>query len=193
LTAYDHCIVLRQEIDFVWRRKLSLVTLLYTTLRAASLLFFVSYVVLLNSVSCKVLRSFCLTAIAALRVYAINGFDWKAPVATFALLLVNPAMGVVYVPIRKLLPSRVLSYRTVFYAATATTIVGHALVLAATWRRTYGIKKLADASSLGTSLSSLILRDGEFLASSTEICSTSPRIQEACISGKSHALIHECR
>lgn len=34
-------------------------------------------------------------AIAAMRAYAINGFDWKTPVATFVLLLLNPAMCVV--------------------------------------------------------------------------------------------------
>ncbi|KAI0724644.1 hypothetical protein C8Q72DRAFT_657194 [Fomitopsis betulina] len=65
-----------------------------------------------------------------------------------------------YVPSRKRLELRSLKCRTVYYAATVVTIAGHALVLAVTWRRTYGIRKLVNASSMGTSLSSLILRDG---------------------------------
>lgn len=98
-----------------------------------------------------------------------------------------------YVPSRKRLELRSLKCRTVYYAATVVTIAGHALVLAVTWRRTYGIRKLVNASSMGTSLSSLILRDGESLVSSTEAHSTALCTQAVCISGELHASIHAQR
>lgn len=45
---------------------------------------------------------------------------------------------------------------------TAATAAGHLIAVLMTWRRTYAVKKVADAAGIRSSIATTLLRDGMF-------------------------------
>ncbi|KZT63904.1 hypothetical protein DAEQUDRAFT_741633 [Daedalea quercina L-15889] len=172
IIVYDHCLLLEEEIKFIWRRKLSITTLLYGALRAMSLLYYFTSTIpgstceidyLLSIVSLAALAVLVLdcAVIDALRIYALNGRRWGLSLLVIALLATDIAY-LISIPCRLLhvLGTRSTHGTAVNYTSLAALIIGNGVVLCVTWRQTYHIKKLADAADIRTSMSALLLKDG---------------------------------
>lgn len=54
IAVYDQCLLLEEEVRFVWRRKMSLMTILYGVLRLMTLMSNISSVALTCITSCEI-------------------------------------------------------------------------------------------------------------------------------------------
>ncbi|KZT69130.1 hypothetical protein DAEQUDRAFT_277491 [Daedalea quercina L-15889] len=194
IAVYDHCLVLDEEIKFIWRRKCSIPTLLFFTLRVITLLLYVTYItpaitckvdyvlVMIGLVALAVLLLSC-AAIDVLRIYAVSRRDWRISSFASALLLINV---VYYLYQAATLRNRIGPSPTScdiypatnphtlieYYTAVVGFTVGNALVLGVTWWRTYHVKRLIDAANMcHTSVATLLLRDGSIYFGSTLLVS----------------------
>ncbi|KAH9829110.1 uncharacterized protein C8Q71DRAFT_912057, partial [Rhodofomes roseus] len=111
-----------------------------------------------------------IAVIAALRVYAINGKDWRLSAVVFVLLLLRSAYDVfdgidalgvdVPPPVGCVIDNAPSVDVQVYIASIATSIAADAIVFVVTWRRTYDVVRLSREANIKVSLSSLLLRDG---------------------------------
>ncbi|KZT63118.1 hypothetical protein DAEQUDRAFT_770902 [Daedalea quercina L-15889] len=160
---YDHAITLGDQIDHIWRRRFSAVTTVFALLHLSTIAVYVLYIVLVPLTECEpyvflhrttgVLMSFTIGAIAALRVYAINGRDVRLPTLILSLTLMTAAGNAYYSAslATEMLPPPINS--CTIYPVNLALYVN-------TWWNTYGLKKLARETDQGVSLTHLILRDG---------------------------------
>ncbi|EPS93578.1 hypothetical protein FOMPIDRAFT_1020499 [Fomitopsis schrenkii] len=194
---FDFCITLDRQIEFMWKRKLSVPSLLFFVLQVATFCYYGSWLGVQFTNDClyrralplilmfdSFIRGFALdqfngvsvmffnlvvAAVASLRVYALNGRDWKMPAVVAVLLLVEfganiyiaatatvtfTAQLVCIVAVHNPAAVNKLSITSI-----ATAIPGHFLVLLVTWRCTYQVKRLADAVGEQASVTALLLRD----------------------------------
>ncbi|TFY64157.1 hypothetical protein EVJ58_g2802 [Rhodofomes roseus] len=95
-------------------------------------------------------------AVAALRIYAINGHDRRLPTLVFSLSVVSFTSTLYYCVVltTEFLPPPINA--CVVYPSQLAEL----LVLLSTWRHTYGLKKLARENNQEVSLTYLLLRDG---------------------------------
>lgn len=109
---------------------------------------------------------------SALRVYAINGRDWRLPSVIFSLSLVQIATNIYYCSHLTYINAPPPVGCEVFGAVSPTVdyklniatrvcvVVADALVLVATWYVTYGVRKGAGITEMKVPVSTLLLRDG---------------------------------
>ncbi|EPS94237.1 hypothetical protein FOMPIDRAFT_1134762, partial [Fomitopsis schrenkii] len=162
---YDQAITFGDQIDYIWRRRFSAVTALFALLHLSTISGYVLYIVLVHITKCQVSGIVCILVIAALRVYAVTGRDWRVPSAIIGLTLVCFASDLIS-SLRSditdvLLPSSSICLQTVSIASSACSVLSEALVLFSTWRHTYGHKKAARESNQDVSVTYLLLRDGK--------------------------------
>ncbi|TFY64610.1 hypothetical protein EVJ58_g2515 [Rhodofomes roseus] len=188
LYIYNRLITFDHEVNLIWRRpshrRTPVVPILYVLMHVSTPLYF-----LINITTCVYALSLAggadtcvmyLTwgAISALRVYAINPRDWKVPAVVFALSLVPVATNlhrnilmVWEVPpptfictITNHVPARVQSICMLTCLEIATrvsTTAVDALVLLATWRVTYGVKRMSwHMLKTDIPITLLLMRDG---------------------------------
>ncbi|TFY53241.1 hypothetical protein EVJ58_g9559 [Rhodofomes roseus] len=142
--------------------------------------FYSQYIATVAQFSCICALYLIWGGISAMRVFAINGRNVWAPSLIMALSLVPVATNVAVLVVMKwvILPppdgcevytvmSDATGYKYVSFpryhvetATRASVIAADALVLLATWRNTYGVKKLAHGLNMKSSITSLLLRDG---------------------------------
>ncbi|KAH9829115.1 uncharacterized protein C8Q71DRAFT_728316 [Rhodofomes roseus] len=114
-----------------------------------------------------------IAVVTALRVYAINGRDWRLSIIVFMLLLLCSAYDVfegsttpgVAVPppvgcIAESYTASLLVDIILYIVSIATSIAADGIVFIVTWRRTYNVVRLSREANIEVSLSSLLLRDG---------------------------------
>ncbi|KAH9829096.1 uncharacterized protein C8Q71DRAFT_791721 [Rhodofomes roseus] len=182
---FDVAITLGDQIDHIWRRSFSGVTALFITLHLSTLSVYVLYIVQVPLVECQPayitnmayalassVQVLTVAAVAALRIYAINGHDGRLPTLVFSLSVVSFASTLYYCvvltteflppPINACVvyPSQLGIYSKFSIIGNACFIVAELLVLLSTWRHTYGLKKLARENNQEVSLTYLLLRDG---------------------------------
>ncbi|EIW61279.1 uncharacterized protein TRAVEDRAFT_44095 [Trametes versicolor FP-101664 SS1] len=117
------------------------------------------------------------TAFSTLRIYAICGNSWKMALLVLIpgsvqiasnIYLYSQTSAINYpLPIgcfaEWLIPTEIYvrrAYGSVLIATRASVIVNNVLVIALTWWKTYGIRKLVAQANMKVSLSTLLLRDG---------------------------------
>ncbi|KAH9931016.1 uncharacterized protein B0H18DRAFT_872699 [Fomitopsis serialis] len=179
LYAYDRLITFDREVDLIWgrpsQRRIPIVPILYVLMHVSTPLYFVINIATWWDLDCKAsppsLWHVLHSAISALRVYAINPRDWSVPIMVFALSLVPVATNLV----RTIYQTRVCRSCNMsvssqcsgfcpLIATRVSTVVGDALVLLATWRVTYGVKRMSHLTKSDIPLTLLLLRDGEHSA-----------------------------
>lgn len=189
LVFYEHATTLSQEIELIWARKKSGVTVIFALNRWFTVGLAVSMLLLVpnwdTNIACEavnillpvfqLLLSIIWAAFSALRVYAIGGREWR-------LALVTLTLGIV--PIATNLASDVKTvYTSIFVPSIGTLcndipllsndaniillvltrsclIASDAIILVVTWLKTYRIKREADEVNVKTSIVTLLLRDG---------------------------------
>ncbi|KZT70212.1 hypothetical protein DAEQUDRAFT_810928 [Daedalea quercina L-15889] len=185
LYAFERCIIFDQEVELMWRRKMSLATTVYVLMHASMLAVLFTSVALLivqgcdsgyrlaiAEISSKIVFRWAIGAISALRVYAINGRTLVSPAAISLLFLAYtlydfynashlfkleapPPVGCLILTTMRPEVEHGLHISSLVCAAVAEV-----LVLVATWRATYRARRAADSSSMRTSVSGMLLRDG---------------------------------
>ncbi|PCH37904.1 hypothetical protein WOLCODRAFT_66564, partial [Wolfiporia cocos MD-104 SS10] len=153
LYLYDIVITFHEEIEVIWRHKISVASILYALNRYLMIpIIFLPYLLsgrvnrACLALLVYLLMSCCTTASLATCIYAINGRDWKGSVCVTATGMVQIAINVV-------------SGLEVVYQVSA--ILRDALVLFLTWRATYHIVQKAQGSVTSAPLASLLMRDGQ--------------------------------
>ncbi|RDX56399.1 hypothetical protein OH76DRAFT_1369021 [Lentinus brumalis] len=187
LLLHETCITLDREVRHVWRRKHSAATWIYILNRYLVLsLYFVNLAMSLGAgdASCRVLvrASQVLSilpyivwaAFSGLRVYAIISPGWHISALIVCLSLV-PIGTYIFRDVHETVfgsPSSgecITSTTYPFDLDARLTAIGRAclimsdlLVLSVTWRKTYGIVRLASKHSVNSSFSvtTILLRDG---------------------------------
>ncbi|KZT73944.1 hypothetical protein DAEQUDRAFT_362451 [Daedalea quercina L-15889] len=148
-----------------------------------------AYTIYVSYVAVAAALYFTFGLVAALRVYAINGLNWRLPAFILVLSLLGPATDVVHCvyTYRVAAPPPVgciiglsnsnLADKFVFtceprlqyihrrchrlqIATRACNAAVDALVLFTTWRVTYHITRVSRSTGLKTSITTLLLRDG---------------------------------
>ncbi|TFY59188.1 hypothetical protein EVJ58_g5936 [Rhodofomes roseus] len=99
----------------------------------------------MNCANNKVNPDFAYVVFAALRAFAISGYNWPA-----ALLIL--AFGSITIWSNVYLIGLILG--------VVSTVLSDALAMGITWWRTWGIKKAADDARISTPLTTVLLRDG---------------------------------
>ncbi|TFK94794.1 hypothetical protein K466DRAFT_454968, partial [Polyporus arcularius HHB13444] len=185
LLLHETCITLDREVRHVWRRKLSAASCIYLLNR-----YLVLSLYLVNLTICRVLirASQVLSilpyivwaAFSGLRVYAIISPGWHISALIVCLSLVPIGTYIVsefsrpvyYVLTLGPVPRcpRDFGWQLVLWSmhrivttiGRACLIMSDLLVLSVTWRKTYGIVRLASKHSVNSSFSvtTILLRDG---------------------------------
>ncbi|EPT03360.1 hypothetical protein FOMPIDRAFT_1158818, partial [Fomitopsis schrenkii] len=163
---YDRVLTSGQEIAVIWTRKMGLLAIIYTLMHVFTFLELLWYVLSYMNTPCRVSA-----IIAAVRIHAINQRDWRPAIVVMVLYLV-PVLATIFT--YSLLRWEVMDDQCYIFniasdselygfelATRVSIIVADTLVLAVTWRVTYGFKKLNDMTEqLKLPLTSLLLRDG---------------------------------
>ncbi|KZT70197.1 hypothetical protein DAEQUDRAFT_725830 [Daedalea quercina L-15889] len=182
--VYERFLILGQEVEFVWRRKLSLVTVVYilmhismcTSLGSAVALLVVTgcksgFILAIVDISSSILFRWTIGVISALRVYAINGRAMGIPLTIIILFLMFTSydfynacsMFVLQVPppvgCLILTSTRTDVQRGLKDASLVCAVIAEVLVLVPTWQATYGARKAA-RDSMRVPVSAMLLRDG---------------------------------
>ncbi|KAH9840192.1 uncharacterized protein C8Q71DRAFT_855475 [Rhodofomes roseus] len=173
------CTTLYLLLEFVPSKVCSPLTAV-SNRRSHQISFYSQYIATVAQFSCICALYLIWGGISAMRVFAINGRNVWAPSLIMALSLVPVATNVAVLVVMKwvILPppdgcevytvmSDATGYKYVSFpryhvetATRASVIAADALVLLATWRNTYGVKKLAHGLNMKSSITSLLLRDG---------------------------------
>ncbi|KAH9923606.1 uncharacterized protein B0H18DRAFT_1014195 [Fomitopsis serialis] len=173
--VYDHVLTFGQEVAVLWTRRKGWPTVIYSLLHLLTALELVWYVVAwINIPSCRDIQLNLVTAatycglnilwgfISAVRVHAINGREWPLSSVVMALYWV-PVIATIYDYSRLEWVFEDGQCHIFNTASTKTLygiIVADAIVLAVTWRVTYGVKKLSAATTnMKLPLTSLLIRD----------------------------------
>jgi len=186
LLLYDTAITLGQEVELIWIRRRSAVTVLFLVNRVLSIMMAVSMVLGAPNwpqlTSCtgittfgmipQLLLFFVWAAFSALRVYAIGGQAWRTASLVF-ILSCAPFATNLYIDTKYQFQEYPLAYICVAIPSTPTNIliimeviartsviISDAIVLGVTWQHTYSLMKHASAVNVKTSLATLLLRDG---------------------------------
>jgi len=185
LYVYERCIIFDQEVELIWRRRVSVASVAYGTMHVSMVTTLWTGVALLVTTSCnaglilgvteissKILFRWAIAAISALRVYAINGRSLVVPSVILLLFLTYTlydfynACSLYKLPAPPPVGCILLSsmrpdvQHGLKIAGLVCAAVAEALVLVATWRATYRARKATDSSSMRTSVSGMLLRDG---------------------------------
>ncbi|OCH84348.1 hypothetical protein OBBRIDRAFT_695061, partial [Obba rivulosa] len=159
---YDQLSMLVQEVDFIWGRKPSSVTMLYHLNR-----WMIGIWAILQLIPSPTTLTFSAIVFTAIREYAVSGGNrWLA--ALVCLLSVVPAgTNGVSLSFHYCFASRrsqTLLHQYVNFGVTIATrlcvIAADVLILLVTWRKTYAIKQEADRYDIKTPLATTLLRDG---------------------------------
>ncbi|TFY67957.1 hypothetical protein EVJ58_g1300 [Rhodofomes roseus] len=114
---------------------------------------FRTYNLNLTTAATYCLLNFLWGFISAARVHAINGRQWRLPLIIMTLYIV-PVVATIYDYSR-------LGWEIAVELATRISIIAaDALVLAVTWRATFGFKRCKDSAKVKLPLTTLLLRDG---------------------------------
>ncbi|KAJ3476985.1 hypothetical protein NLI96_g10774 [Meripilus lineatus] len=175
LTTFDAMLTFSREVDCVWRRNFTFITILYLIQRYGLLVEHIFGLInaVLESPSVIVcflryllahhLAHFDYRAISSLRVLAITGRSW----VSFIIVLL-PNLFVIGSNIYNLgrvkrfdvLPGGGCTYSVRSPQPFAAAILVDLLVLGITWFKTTKISKFARNNNINLSLSTLLLRDG---------------------------------
>ncbi|KAI1794289.1 hypothetical protein LXA43DRAFT_996398 [Ganoderma leucocontextum] len=188
LVFYEYAITIGLEVQQIWRRKISGVTALFILTRYITLLHRILVVISLSSLhsldTCYIvtwLQAFTtsiliviMSAIAAIRVFALWNRDWRL----FAVVMIAglfPAFTNLYFRSASavfLAPSKLYTCQSVPIAMSALTyenwsiatrvvsIFSDGMVVVLTWLKTYRVFVLTRGVAFRTNYSTLILRDG---------------------------------
>ncbi|EED83380.1 predicted protein [Postia placenta Mad-698-R] len=165
LLLFDCLISLGQEVHVVWGRKLTGASILYLLLRYSAVLNAIVVIVALSNSACQ--AALCLvmtiaqTTLSAFHVYAIQGGRWEVALLVMTIGLVPVATNIWGLYEQK--PTIVFGFCTTYWSAAIHIDTSNALVLLATWKATYGIKRLAERAKVKVSISTLLFRDGVYL------------------------------
>ncbi|EED83567.1 predicted protein [Postia placenta Mad-698-R] len=172
---YDCLITFDMELQVVWARKATGASVLFIMNR------YVCLVVQALEMICQFADISCTIAVWAaqsivfsgLRVYGVNGRQWKTPLLVVVLGMVPAAANLVYTVNWRMVPDtstcvitldtspRALNqFVLVIVATEICQSAGEALTLGATWYATYQVRKLAHGTDLKPSIAFLLLRDG---------------------------------
>ncbi|KAI0644989.1 hypothetical protein C8Q79DRAFT_969050 [Trametes meyenii] len=192
LLWFDCAQTFPDECRRIWGRKFSGATVIYLSTRYLAVverIFFVAAIMtwssgdqvcsgLTHADSTLLFLSYLsIASFTALRVYAIWGRDWRPLVLVLPLSLVRPALTLYeassYTAVQSgprlgcsydyTLPDTLLTNFST--AERASVIAADAVLIALTWRKTYGIKRVSMKTGVRTPLATLLLRDGELLLS----------------------------
>ncbi|KAF9807181.1 hypothetical protein IEO21_08340 [Rhodonia placenta] len=161
LLLFDCLISLGQEVHVVWGRKLTGASILYLLLRYSAVSNAIFVIVALSNSACQ--AALCLvmtiaqTTLSAFRVYAIQGGRWEVALLVMTIGLVPVATNIWGLYEQK--PTIVFGFCTTYWSAAIHIDTANALVLLATWKATYGIKRLAERAKVKVSISTLLFRD----------------------------------
>ncbi|OSX61424.1 hypothetical protein POSPLADRAFT_1046822 [Postia placenta MAD-698-R-SB12] len=161
LLLFDCLISLGQEVHVVWGRKLTGASILYLLLRYSAVLNAIVVIVALSNSACQ--AALCLvmtiaqTTLSAFHVYAIQGGRWEVALLVMTIGLVPVATNIWGLYEQK--PTIVFGFCTTYWSAAIHIDTSNALVLLATWKATYGIKRLAERAKVKVSISTLLFRD----------------------------------
>ncbi|KAH9947564.1 hypothetical protein B0H21DRAFT_737813 [Amylocystis lapponica] len=189
LYAYDYLLTFSREVELIWRRKFTGVTVLFILVRYAGMLYRLLGILpsnlndssLLSCQALAVLLTLCnllmvmaLILFSALRVYAIWTGEWRPALLVLGLgfIYFGIVMGEMSAEqIFLVIPPSLKGCKTVinmapsihvqlYIVSCACESILHFSVLTLTWMRTYGIHKHASEAHIKTSITTLILRDG---------------------------------
>ncbi|OCH84034.1 hypothetical protein OBBRIDRAFT_742282, partial [Obba rivulosa] len=166
---YDHACTLSREVELIWGRKLSSVTVLFHLNRWTIFLWAVMNLFGLESLATLTASSCNPIVFSAVRIYAISGGKWWLTVVVFALNMVPFGTNAVRTCWSKSTSfdrsfqsgnsKRILVHTAI--VTRAALIVADVLILAITWSKTYAIRKEAARNNVSTPLATMLLRDGE--------------------------------
>ncbi|KAH9932619.1 uncharacterized protein B0H18DRAFT_1115847 [Fomitopsis serialis] len=91
---FDHAITLGDQIDHIWRRRFSGVTALFIALHLSTIA--VDWIADILYGIAGLIQGLVVGAIGALRIYAINGCDWRLPTLIFFLSFLTLVSTVYY-------------------------------------------------------------------------------------------------
>ncbi|KAL6299832.1 hypothetical protein BKA93DRAFT_741715, partial [Sparassis latifolia] len=154
---FEHVISLTDEIDYMWKRKTTGVTVLFIFNRLLTLV--LAFSVVMGAPLWSTNQTSSLSPMfSALRVYAVGGQAWRPAAVVFILSLVPFATNLVLlIPLKQ----RYLLYLpTVYLETQISVIVADMIVLIVTWRKTYSIKRYANSAHMEAPLVTLLVRDG---------------------------------
>ncbi|KAH9910223.1 uncharacterized protein B0H18DRAFT_896350, partial [Fomitopsis serialis] len=163
---FDFCLTFDQQVKFLWNRKLSIPSVLLALMHSSTMIFALSYQAC-TLLTCQWLIMWpdpMISAISALRVYAINGRHWQLPSLIFAVAIPGIVQDIVCIHadwFPCLVISKLMWASPVAVASTIVVFTANILVLGATWYHTLTVKKLAGAAGQNTTLVTLLLRDGK--------------------------------
>ncbi|KAI0075177.1 hypothetical protein K474DRAFT_1646913, partial [Panus rudis PR-1116 ss-1] len=160
LIAYDIVLTFSREVESIWKRQWSLITLLYVIIRYGALFDLLTNVIFtlyvandVTPISCKALNDtldvldiLLLSAIAAftcLRVWAITARQWIPLVTVFLLSAFIPAANIV-IP----------------FVTRGVAITTDALVIAITWYKTMYVLKQGRSLHVKTDMTTVLVRNG---------------------------------
>ncbi|OCH88097.1 hypothetical protein OBBRIDRAFT_735073, partial [Obba rivulosa] len=170
LVIYDHLATLSRELDWIWNRKFTSVTLLFHLNRWTILLYTILNIVgeflPITSLSLRwsqrlrlSARSFLFTlwaVFSAVRMYALSRGDWRLTLAVFALSMVPGGVNAVKWQDLTINADVALTSLTHRICAMAADL----LIILVTWYRTFTLKRASDRHGIKTPLITLLLRDG---------------------------------
>ncbi|KAI0800205.1 hypothetical protein C8Q74DRAFT_398071 [Fomes fomentarius] len=186
LLWFDHGLTLKDEVERVWRRKCTLATLAYLTMRYsvvfARLLFIWEFTLRIDQTACGVvthandvlyiINLLSTSTVIAIRVYGISASNLRYLLVVIPLGLVRPVLYAIetaqYTPVQTGgLPGCMYKYTlsestlTKFsIISSATMVASHAILVIVTAIRVYSFAKLARQSSMTqTPLVKLLIRD----------------------------------
>ncbi|EPS94245.1 hypothetical protein FOMPIDRAFT_1055275 [Fomitopsis schrenkii] len=148
---YDRCLTVGQEIEHIWRRRLSAASGLYVALQLSTISMFslelvqqlvmldcnvYSFPESLSTIAITTVYQVMIAVISSLRVYALNPPDRVTPFIVLVLSL-GPAV----------------------YEITVTIAVADVIVVLVTWRKTYHMVRLSREAGAPAPLLALLLRD----------------------------------
>ncbi|OSC97297.1 hypothetical protein PYCCODRAFT_1398958 [Trametes coccinea BRFM310] len=185
LLAFEYVITLDREVHLVWGRKLTGATVLFVLNRYWLFLEYISQVITMFPISeksCNVVNQFVIignagppliwAAFSTLRGYALSGRKWWIAPVIFVFYLPHFILNCVYyasLSTQLAPPPFNCGYSTALpektwieftIASRSCLIVGDLIVLAITWRSTFGITRAANVARVRMSLTNAILKDG---------------------------------
>ncbi|KAI0669423.1 hypothetical protein C8Q78DRAFT_977588, partial [Trametes maxima] len=185
LLWFDCAQTFPDECRKIWGRKFSGATVIYLSTRYLAVverIFFVAAIMTWNSSDqvCSglthtdstllFLSYLSIASFTALRVYAIWGRDWRPLTFVLPLGLIRPALTLYEASSYTAVQSGPrlgcgynysVSSAMLAGCAPASVIATDAVLIALTWRKTYGIQRVSMKTGVRTPLATLLLRDGE--------------------------------
>ncbi|OCH87873.1 hypothetical protein OBBRIDRAFT_735475, partial [Obba rivulosa] len=158
LVLFHHATTVPQEIQLIWGRKWTSVTLLFYANRWATFAWaLMSGAVQLMQIPEALGGIYPITAFSTFRVYALSGGSW-----CFALFVCGITLVPVGMNVASLLTtgSASLFLAVVTVATRVCSIVSEVVVLLVTWLKAYSIWRDARRLNLRAPVATILLRDG---------------------------------